>query len=338
MAPIITPPQEFYEKADLKAAAFLILNLTLLLGSGIIAWHLHVWWAYGVAALLVGGCGQACFILLHEAMHQSLLTNRTGNDIVALVLASLLGVRFYLGREAHILHHREIGTDADPSSFWYNLNDRRPGWSTVRFLLAQLVGARLVKILPSRWAACRALLGLGPSVDNSPVSGETRSASAAEPALGLRSQLDLICPFLLQAVLFLAVSVLSSALVYMFLFCLPLMTLTGFLNGIMSFTDHFLPGRHPTSEAEKNRCFYMKAGRLERLLISPFGFHFHHIHHIYPQVCVFQTKKLHTWLETYDPDYRHRYVIREGYMRTALQYVLNRPISGAGRFYPLMTR
>lgn len=234
MAPIITPPQEFYEKADLKAAAFLILNLTLLLGSGIIAWHLHVWWAYGVAALLVGGYGQACFILLHEAMHQSLLTNRTGNDIVGLVLASLLGVRFYLGREAHILHHREIGTDADPSSFWYNLNDRRPGWSTVRFLL--------------------------------------------------------------------------------------------------------LPGRHPTSEAEKNRCFYMKAGRLERLLISPFGFHFHHIHHIYPQVCVFQAKKLHTWLETYDPDYRHRYVIREGYMRTALHYVLNRPISGAGRFYPLVTR
>jgi fatty acid desaturase len=316
-------PEEFGVRNDLLAWAMVVSNLFVVLSAGVIAWNFGTWWAYVLAFILVGARGQASYILQHEAMHNLLFTAPRTNERIGAVLSAVLGTRFYMGRKIHWDHHRLVGHAEDPNEIFHNVESRPPGLAVIRFFLFHLLGGRLAMMLSN--------LGQTATQIVFPRQIGAGGGKAAIPFA--KTKIDLMALFGIQLVILVAISLLSSPIVYFALYVAPLVTLTAFFEAIRSFSEHVLPGS-PTCEAEENRQFFMDAGPVERFFISQFDFHYHHVHHLYPNIVTFRVRALHHWLLSNDPDYCGRFMTRPGYVGTALRYLFNRRFAGAGSGYP----
>ncbi|MGM4955704.1 fatty acid desaturase family protein [Bradyrhizobium barranii] len=313
-------PSRFSERSDVRAAVLLACNLAIVLGSGVAAWHIGAWWAYVLAFVLVGARGQACYILQHEMMHNLLFTSPALNQRLGVITSAVLGTRFYIGRQLHWDHHRHVGAPHDPNEAFHNVEERPPGMAVVKFFLFHLLGGRLLMMAENLIAAIR------------PPSGQ--NGKVALPAIpAAKTKIDLAALMAVQLTALIVMTWTSSLLVYVCLYVLPLATLTAFFEAIRSFSEHVLPG-DATCEAEENRRFLMDAGPLETFFISQFDFHYHHVHHLYPNVVTFKVRELHHWLCSNDPDYTQRFITRPGYVGTAVRYLRGLPFPGAGSEYP----
>ena len=281
-------------------------------------------WAYAVAFVLVGARGQACYVLQHEAMHNLLFTRLRTNERVGTILSALLGTRFYMGRKIHWDHHRHVGHADDPNEMFHNVENRPPGMAVIRFFAFHLLGGRLIMMF---WN-----LGMTAVEIVSPAKPAAGPVRADMPFA--KTKIDLMALFLTQLTVLIAISLLSSPLVYFTLYMLPLATLTAFFEAIRSFSEHVLPGK-AICEAEASRRFFMDASAMETFFVSQFDFHYHHVHHLHPNVVTFKVRALHRWLNENDPDYPGQFISRPGYVEVALRYLFNRPFAGAGSGYPV---
>ncbi|MFC4273507.1 hypothetical protein GQF03_06940 [Sneathiella chungangensis] len=319
-------PTEFKRREDGYSWALVISNAVVVAASGIIAWHVDTWWAYVIAFVLVGARGQACYILQHEAMHNLLFEKVKMNERVGVVLSAFLGTQFYLGRKIHWNHHTKVGADSDPNQLFHDVTERPPGWKISAFFIANLLGSRLVALVQSLILVFTGFFR----------KNEQKKRRNAPPRLisAKKSRVDLVALFAVQLLMFICISLLSSPFVYVLLYVLPLSTLTSFFELMRSFSEHVLPGQ-ATCEAEEKRRFYMVAGPVERFFISQFDFHYHHVHHLYPNVVTFKVKALHEWLLENDPNYTSKFKERPGYVGTAWRYIWNKPFGGCGAGFPL---
>ena len=126
-------PEQFFRRDDSRAWILVVANLLIVGGAGIVAWHVHTWWAYAIAFVLVGARGQACYILQHEAMHNLLFTNVKTNERVGTFMSAVLGTQFYMGRKMYWQHHRSVGHEDDPNEVFHNVDRRPPGVATLGF-------------------------------------------------------------------------------------------------------------------------------------------------------------------------------------------------------------
>ena len=316
-------PEEFGLRDDRQASVLVVVNLAIVLSAGVIAWNLGTWWAYLLAFILVGARGQASYVLQHEAMHNLLFTAPRTNERIGAILSAILGTRFYMGRKIHWDHHRHVGHTEDPNEMFHNVDHRPPGLAVIRFFLFHLLGGRLVMMLSNLGQTASQVL-----------FRHQADAGAAKTAIPFaKTRMDLMALFGIQLIILIAISLLSSPIVYFTLYVAPLVTLTAFFEAIRSFSEHVLPGA-PTCEAEEARQFFMDAGAVERFFISQFDFHYHHVHHLYPNVVSFKVRALHSWLLANDPIYPSQFITRPGYVETALRYLFNRRFAGAGSGYP----
>jgi fatty acid desaturase len=173
------------------------------------------------------------------------------------------------------------------------------------------------------------------AVASSPAPRATQALPPLIPQA--KARLDLAALFGVQAVLLVAISLAASPLVYVGLYFLPLAMLTAGLESVRSFSEHVLPGT-ATCDAEENRRFFMDAGPVERFFVSQFDFHYHHVHHLHPNVVTFKVRRLHAWLSANDPGYPQQFIVRPGYVATAVRYIFNKPFQGAGLGYPFQPR
>lgn len=322
--PLQIPP-EFKQRQDGLSWILIITNASIVAASGVVAWHIDEWWAYLIAFVLVGARGQACYILQHEAMHNLLFKNLKTNERVGIVLSAFLGTQFYMGRKMHWNHHTKVGLSDDPNQFFHDVSERPPGMKILGYFLSHLMGGRLISLVKNLFAAVMALL------QNNKSSNSVGSSPRLIPPK--KARLDLGALVAVQLLMLIGISLASSPLVYVLLYVLPLSTLTAFFELIRSFSEHVLPGE-VTCEAEKKRRFFMAAGPVERFFISQFDFHYHHVHHLYPNVVTFKVRALHEWLIQNDPEYTLKYGERPGYIGTAWRYLVNRPFVGCGAGFP----
>jgi fatty acid desaturase len=316
-------PEEISLRDDRLAWLLVVGNLSVVLGAGVIAWDLDAWWAYVLAFVLVGARGQASYILQHEAMHNLLFTAPRTNERAGVVLSAVLGTRFYMGRKIHWDHHRHVGHASDPNETFHNVENRPPGLAVIRFFLFHLLGGRLVMMVSN----------LGQTAIQIVFPRQHRADGEKISIPFAKTRIDLMALFGIQLLILVAISLLSSPIVYLTLYFAPLVTLTAFFEAIRSFSEHVLPGA-ATCEAEETRLFLMDAGPIERFFISQFDFHYHHVHHLYPNVVTFKVRALHRWLLANDSAYPGQFITRPGYVGTALRYLFNRPFAGAGSGYP----
>lgn len=240
--------------------------------------------------------------------------------MVGVLISGALGTVLYMGREFHFKHHREVGKKTDPNEVWHKVEDKKPKRGLILHFAKQITGFRI-------YGAAFGLLLNRRKV--SQVAVQTQA-----PTIKGRN-MDLYAILAMQSSLLLFFSLTTSWWVYFVFYLAPLITLTAFFESIRSFSEHVLPGETPVNYAEKNRLFFMCSSPIELFFISQFSFHYHHLHHLYPNVVTFKMPALHRWLLKNDQFYGERYLVRKSYIGTVLRYATNRPISGSGKYYPL---
>lgn len=303
-------PRHFYERCSVRATLFTLTNVAVVLAAGPVSYAIDSLPVYVVAFVLVGARAQALYILQHECMHWLLYKTRRANDLCGMLLSGILGTGLSFGRFYHFKHHRLVGHADDPNMIWHDSRLHPPGWSTFWFFAAQLAGSRVFKLLTRRYHA-----------------NSTQAQLMIPNPVGSRNMVvDLLATGTVQALIFAGIWQASSWWVYFAFLFVPLVTLTSFLEAVRSFSEHVLPGEHGASAAEDSRLFFMDAGAVERFFFSQFGFHFHHLHHLYPGVVTFKLRSLHGWLGENDGFYPAKFVRRDGYVRTAVRYILRQPL------------
>jgi fatty acid desaturase len=139
-------------------------------------------WAYAVAFVVMGPVYVRFTILMHEAAHRLLFSNRRLNDIVGTwVIAYPAFTPIALYRRVHIAHHRqEFGPDEPDTAFYSGYPCERralarrllrdavgvSGWKNLRPLLLSLrssrtraVGASILGVQAALWALSWAATG-----------------------------------------------------------------------------------------------------------------------------------------------------------------------------------
>lgn len=139
-------PKHFSKVGSVKGWFYVVTNVAVVICSGSLAYYIDTWWCYALAFVLVGARAQALYILQHECMHWILFPNRRTNNIMGVLLSGILGTRLYDGRAMHFQHHRDVGLPSDPNVYWHGTDNHRPGWSTIKFFLFQLIGGRLLGV------------------------------------------------------------------------------------------------------------------------------------------------------------------------------------------------
>lgn len=143
--------------------------------------------------------------------------------------------------------------------------------------------------------------------------------------VGSDSKYDLVMLMGVQVFYFLGVSWLTHPAVYFLLYLLPICTLTGFLESIRSFSEHVRYGNSEDFSTD-DLLYFVKSNPFERLLMNQYGFHYHHLRHMYPTVPVFNLKGLHHWLEKNDSSYNQKFIRRDGYTKVLIRYFFNKPL------------
>ncbi len=313
----VSIPDSFKDREPAKALFYCISNILIVVFSGVVAYHINTWYAYAIAFVLVAARVQALYILQHECMHWLLLNKKKDNDVLGAIISGVIGTKLFEGRIIHFKHHKDLGLDSDPNTYFYDLNNRSTFGQKFSHFFMQLIGLRLIQMI---------MTILGKKSGGNVADVKTLSKEDA------RADLKMLVGC--QLIILTVITLLSSFWVYLALFFLPIVTLTCLFESIRSFSEHTLPGEVPTCYAEEHRLFLMNSGPFELFFISQFQFHYHHLHHTYPYVVTFKLKELHEWLQANDPDYSSRYILRPGYVRVFIDFLFNKDFSGSGKNYP----
>lgn len=334
VSPKVTIPAHFQERAPVLGSVLIALNAVVVLCASVAAYFSGSVWAFVAAFILIAACAQGLYILQHELMHNLIYTKKSTNEKMGLIISALLGTRFFEGRAIHMTHHSRVGYEDDPNIFWHQTQTRKPGASIVLFFIAQLFGMRL-------WLLAQNLLNVAKNILGASKNDTTDAPKMSAKAIQ-KSRQDLIYFVGVQCAVLVMMCVVTQSLfigvaMYVGMYVLPLSTLTSLFESIRSFSEHTLPGDVPQNYAEQNRLFFMKSSVFELFFISPYNFHYHHIHHLYPNVVTFKLPELHAWLHENDPDYPNRFMVRGSYVKTMIDYITHKPIVGAGKNYPNAT-
>ncbi|MBX9722828.1 MAG: fatty acid desaturase [Candidatus Obscuribacterales bacterium] len=331
---LVRLPDHFIARQNFLAAFLVISNVAVVVGAGVLAYKLNTWYAYFLAFILVGARGQALNILQHEAMHYLLFTNKTANVVVGSVLSALIGTRYYDGRALHMAHHRYAGAPNDPNVVWFSTVGRQPGGQAAWFFLSQLIGIRVLSLVARlNMLVLRVISGnkSAPEIANAEAAvAKAAPSKGPKEATANTVVIDLVCLLACQFTVMVLIWSCSDFWVYPVMYVGPIVTLSAFFEAVRSFSEHVLPGEDAQDYADEHRLYYMHTSWIERFFFSQFSFHYHHIHHLYPNVPTFKMKEVHKWLCENDPNYRLRYKDRESFLTTAVKYTLGKNIVATG--------
>lgn len=257
----------------------------IILGAATLAVWSGRWWVYVLAAIVIGSRQQALGVLVHDATHYLLFTNRRLNDLVSDVfLAFPVGMSTTLYRRTHWEHHRYTNTEHDPDWVLQQADEDFRFPKSIREAVALLA---------------RSVSGLN-------LHRMAKVVKQWSPGAHLFDPLSKDFP-LANRILFVVVGIaIYSVLIVtgwwlpaIFLYALPALTVFHALNRLRVTAEHIVtPGTH-----ELNASRTVVATPLERWLIAPCGVHYHLEHHLFPSVPCHRLAELHQVLMR-DPEFR----------------------------------
>ncbi len=294
---VMSDVRRLSEVSNARSAALIALQWATIVAAGWLAISLDNWWAYLLAGLVIGTRQQALGILVHDAAHWLLFTNRRANDYLSdILLAFPVGLSTTLYRDTHFRHHRFTATEQDPD--WV-MQQADPDWHWPK-TRAEAWGLLL-----------RCLLGI-----NLPQTA--RAAATWSPAAKLFTPLSRAYPLdhrLLFAGLSIVVyAVFGTGLYYrphiflpiVLLWIVPAMTLFNFLGRIRATAEHVMT--ECTHELNSTRT--VEPRWWERFVIAPLGINYHLEHHLFPSVPGWQLAALHRRLMVDEEYLAHAHITR----------------------------
>lgn len=238
-----------------------------------------------VAGFVQNGLG----LLMHEGSHYFLHRSKKANDLWANILVCLPIFNTVQGyRASHFEHHRSSGEDSDP---YYSLYG---SYSNLGHLLTQflldLVGASALQRFFCRYF-----------VEDAPASQKKI------PAYTL--PVFLFVQFVIWLLLY---CVTGRWYAWFFLWILPLMTMTIFLNRFRTIVEHY-PGFQGIAISRTSLTSWV-----EYLCIAPYGYGHHLEHHLMPQIPYYHLGFVHHFLAA-RVNYTKNEVCSHGYLKTFLR-------------------
>ena len=225
--------------------------------------------AVWIAAFLAMGPIHARFaILMHEAAHRLLFSNRTANDFVGKWLIAFPAfVPIDLYRRGHMAHHREEFGPNEPDIPLYR-GYPIPRASMMRKLRRDALGI-------TGWKLTRGLLR-GLTVKDAKVRGQARSI------LGAQLVILGICTLFGQPWL------------YFILWFVPHLTVWRVINRLRSIAEH---GGMKQSSDRRETTHSVRQSMLARLTIVPYFTGWHLAHHVDSGIPMRNLRRLHVELE-----------------------------------------
>lgn len=255
---------------DNARAAWAVARQWLVIALAVTAaiWSGH-WLVYVAAIVVVSTRQHALGVLMHDASHYRLFTNRKANEIVG-NFACALPIGFIVSRYRadHSLHHREPNSDNDPNWRVFQANPRHWSWpkrplSALVVFARDTMGANSLKFSQEflNWTPVAKLFGNSPEAP--PLSRLERATASA---------------FLASVLSFLWLT--NGWMYFALLWILPYVTVSLLLVRIRTIAEH-----HGLPEgANVDATRHIDPGFLESLCIAPLNVNCHLVHHLFPSI------------------------------------------------------
>ncbi|HVR65328.1 MAG TPA: fatty acid desaturase [Verrucomicrobiae bacterium] len=227
--------------------------------------------------LLMGVLHYHMIVAIHEAIHRTLFSNNRLNDAAGVLIGGFALANFDSVKKHHLSHHQLYGRETDPDRAEYMFDP--PAGST-----AELIW-RIFK-------RSFALTNLGEKIERNLWQRKTPSTAAVKPA-GEFGALTVMA--LAQSIVFLLYWSLGIWWQYFAFWLAPMFVLSRFLSGLRMYGEHAGLALGATSRnqeqiyAARTTAASMPWWRqpswlIEKFLLGPFNFNYHHEHHIMQQL------------------------------------------------------
>ena len=281
---------------DWRNAALLFLQWATIVAACTIAIRVDRLPVYLVAAIVIGTRIQCLAVMMHEACHGLLFSNRRVNDLVGdLLVAYPLAISIHLYRVAHMVHHRHTNTVRD---YDYRVQRKDPDQHFPK-------SGRAMALL-----FVRSLLGLN-------YYRVARAARIWSPLanfhnprrFGFDFPLALRLRYMLWAVLVYGL-ILASPWRWQILglVLIPQLLWANLFNRLRALAEH----NGVADQQELNGTRTVIPTLLDRFLIAPLNVSYHLEHHLFPSVPGHNLRRLHAYLMT-DPAYAANAHVTRGY-------------------------
>nr|WP_253343427.1 fatty acid desaturase family protein [Sphingobium sp. OAS761] len=281
---------------NLRNALFLALQWAVIVAACAIAIRIDRWPAYLLCGLVIGTRIQCLAMIMHDACHGLLFSNRRVNDLIGdLFVAYPLLISVDLYRVAHMVHHRHTNTAQD---YDYRVQRRDPdqqfpksGGAMIALLFRSLFGLNYYRI-------ARAARVWSPL------------ANLHNPKrFGFDFRLGLRVRYLIWAVLVYGLILWSPwRWQILGLIFIPQLIWANVFNRIRAMAEH--NGVIDTLEINGTRTVIPTL--FDRVMIGPLNVSYHLEHHLFPSVPGHNLRRLHAHLMA-DPAYAANAHITSGY-------------------------
>ena len=246
--------------------SFLFLTfLGLLYGT----FHFSGW--LGLPLFIFAGIMQYHFtVMVHEASHGGLFTNQWCNKNVGDLIAGFVTFSVSEYQIPHIQHHRILGQPDDPDFYSYEM---KAGYTTL--------GAFLFQVL----------------IYDTGISSLIRRSKrvflkSSHPSAKTQTDLRKIAMVLIAQMMIFAICIsLATWWAYFVFWFIPMLLFVGLFNKLRVFGEHGGLVGHGPKERVLSRTTFSNAGgikeifhRIERFVLSPLNFNYHHEHHLMPAI------------------------------------------------------
>ncbi len=256
-----------------------------------------------VVFVLIGAIQHRMSIVLHEALHFLLLSNRKLNDLVAnLFFAYPIGFTIHY-RKIHFAHHSELGEDDDPDLVNYESYPNTAAFFFAMFM-QNITGFSAIRQF-------FVMLGLAQSNDPHLIA-----AKIPKP-----SQWHLVGLVVTQLTIFALLVLFSRWWFYPFLWLAPLVTVAKTCSNVRNAVEH--TAIVPDAHAAFARYRTIESPPFERFFLSPLNFHFHAEHHLYPGIPYHRLPKVHEILKKQESYSRHIQIV-PSYMHFVHKYMIRK--------------
>jgi len=252
----------------------------------------HSYVYYALLFLVAGFTQNALGVFMHEGSHYFFMDNKKWNDAFANVLFCFVLMNTVDGyRKEHMRHHKYSGEPLDPYLGIYDVKSKKDLFKKLFFDLTLLT---MVEKFIQRY--------LKPAADTEPT--DVNSTDKKTDYLGL------VGIALANALFFLLFYYITKSIFGYFIFwVLPLLIIPAVVNRIRTFVEHY----SPAGQEEANRS--VVPSFLEYLLIAPYGYSYHFIHHTTASIPYYFMRKSHLKLNELGVKFEDN-EIGMGYMRT----------------------
>jgi fatty acid desaturase len=305
------------KNSTVLAPIFEILTLWLQILCGLALFYAYpFWWVYVPIVLFVSARQYALAVMLHDAQHTLLHSDKTINQYVGQwLVAAPLGAVFVESQKVHLEHHANFGSqDRDPDYALYCFGDPARKQSViqlVRLLGGCLIGEKALHLLKLVAAPADSRMPLEAGPVDSP-------AKRHLPPLAIDFVRKLWPAIVVQAVLFLSLTLTFGWYGYFVLWFLPLATLAAFYNNVRIFCEHSLIGRDANDPDERMVTFV--SNPIERFFIAPNHMNYHAEHHFFPYVPHRNLPALRQAIRQ-SPEWNNRIEWRDSYLGHLRAYV-----------------